>query len=188
MFSSSVRTQLTIGVVLAILMGVTRGYHFPSFDHLPSASWVVFFLAGIYLHSRWVFPALLAEAALLDVAAVTWGGVSNFCVSPAYGFLLPAYGTLWFAGHWYAGAHRDAVTTLRPLTVSLLGRHGCLRTDLKWKLLFFLRPFRADEPDGGCLPPGGIFSALPFVYVVLCRDCGSHPYHATHTGPVFCAV
>lgn len=120
MRSSSLRTQLTIGVVLAILMGVTRGYHFPSFDHLPSASWAVFFLAGIYLHARWVLPALIAETALLDVVVVTWGGVDNFCVSPAYGFLLPAYGTLWFAGHWYAGAHRDAVTTLRPLTVSLL--------------------------------------------------------------------
>jgi hypothetical protein len=74
----------------------------------------------VYLGSRWVFPALLAEAAALDFAAVTWGGVSDFCVSPAYGFLLPAYGTLWFAGHWYAEHHRDTVTTLVPLTMSVL--------------------------------------------------------------------
>ena len=119
MLSFSVRTQLTVGIVLATLMGATRGYHFTPLEHLPSASWAVFFLAGIYLRSRWVFPALLAEAALLDFAAVTWGGVSSFCVSPAYGFLLPAYGTLWFAGHWYAGEYRDTVATLLPLAGSV---------------------------------------------------------------------
>ncbi|MBK8274541.1 MAG: hypothetical protein IPK92_01560 [Nitrospira sp.] len=116
----SVRTQLVIGVVLVVLMGVTRGYHFAPLEHLPSASWAIFFLAGVYLPSRWVFPALLAEAAALDFAAVTWGGVSNFCVSPAYGFLLPAYGTLWFAGHWYAERHRDTVATLVSLTMSVV--------------------------------------------------------------------
>ena len=120
MRSFSHRMQLTIGIVLAIVMGVTRGYHVPPFDHLPSASWAVFFLAGVNLRSRWVFPAFLAEAALLDYAAITWGGVSNFCVSPAYGFLLPAYGTLWFAGHWYADRHRDTAMTLLPLTMSVL--------------------------------------------------------------------
>ena len=126
MFAFSTRTQLTIGIVLALLMGVTRGYHFTPLEQLPSASWAVFFLAGVYLRSRWVFPALLAEAAALDFAAITWGGVSDFCVSPAYGFLLPAYGTLWLAGHWYASRHRDAVTTLIPLTLSvLIGAGAC---------------------------------------------------------------
>ncbi|WP_234406193.1 hypothetical protein [Methylobacillus glycogenes] len=54
----------------------------------------MFFLAGVYLRPVWAFPALLALAGGLDLAAVTWGGVDNFCTSPAYGFLLPAYGTL----------------------------------------------------------------------------------------------
>ena len=84
MFVRSPRAQIVIGIALATLMAVTRGHHFGTLEHLPSASWAVFFLAGLYLSSRWVFPALLAEAALLDVAAVTWGGVDNFCVSPAY--------------------------------------------------------------------------------------------------------
>jgi hypothetical protein len=65
-------------------------------------------------------PALFAEAAFLDFAAVTWGGDSGFCVSRAYGFLLPAYGSLWFAGRWYAGRRRDAIATLLPLTCSVL--------------------------------------------------------------------
>lgn len=120
MHSFSVRTQVVIGIVLAVLMAVTRSYHFIPFGHLPSASWAVFFLAGIYLGFRWAFPALLTEAALIDFAAVTWGGVDNFCVSPAYGFLLPAYGTLWFAGHWYADRHRDALATFLPLAASVV--------------------------------------------------------------------
>jgi hypothetical protein len=107
-------------------MAATRGHHFGTLEHLPSASWAVFFLAGIYLSSRWVFPALLAEAALLDFAAITWGGVDNFCVSPAYGFLLPAYGALWCAGRWYAGRHQERVAMLLPLAVSLfLGTALC---------------------------------------------------------------
>ena len=117
---NSPRTQIVIGIALAILMAITRGHHFGTLEHLPSASWAVFFLAGLYLSSRWAFPALLAEAALLDVAAVTWGGVDNFCVSPAYGFLLPAYGVLWGAGRWYAARHQENVITLLPLAVSLV--------------------------------------------------------------------
>ena len=120
MLTVSARTQLMIGIILATLMGVTRGYHFTALEQLPSASWAVLFLAGVYLPSRWVFPALLAEAALLDYVAITWGGVSSFCISPAYGFLLPAYGSLWLAGHWYAKKHRDTVATLLPLTMSMV--------------------------------------------------------------------
>ncbi|HLZ33840.1 MAG TPA: hypothetical protein VKP13_07475 [Nitrospira sp.] len=126
MFILASRIQLSIGIALAVLIAATRGHHFETLNHLPSASWAAFFLAGVYLRPLWVFPALLAEAAALDVAAVTWGGVSNFCVSPAYGFLLPAYGALWYAGRWYAGYHRDVAATLFPLAVSvLLGTAVC---------------------------------------------------------------
>src|SRR5258705_3999482 len=63
----------------------------------------------------WVFPALFVTAALLDFAAVTWGGVSSFCISPAYGFLVPAYGALWFAGRRYAAAYRPRWSTVLTL-------------------------------------------------------------------------
>ncbi|ULA63359.1 MAG: conserved membrane protein of unknown function [Nitrospira sp.] len=114
------RVQLVVGVALALLIAATRGHHFASLNHLPAASWAVFFLAGVYLRPRWVFIALLAEAAALDIVAVTWGGVSNFCVSPAYGFLLPAYGALWASGRWYASHHRDTLSTLVPLSATVL--------------------------------------------------------------------
>jgi hypothetical protein len=45
-------------------------------------------------------------AALIDYVAITWGGVSSFCVSPAYWLLIPAYGALFLAGRVYARHHR----------------------------------------------------------------------------------
>lgn len=112
--------QAGIGAALAALMVATRGHHFATLQALPSASWAVFFLAGLYLRPWQAFPAFLALAASLDFAAVTWGGVSNFCTSPAYPFLIPAYGSLWLAGRWYAGRHAMRGSTLLPLAASLL--------------------------------------------------------------------
>lgn len=119
MITNSPRVRIVLGITLATLMAATRGHHFGTLEYVPTASWAVFFLAGIYLRSRWVFPAFLAEAALLDFAAGTWEGVDNFCVSPAYGFLLPAYGMLWGAGYWYAGSHQERASTLLPLALSV---------------------------------------------------------------------
>ncbi|MEA3274632.1 MAG: hypothetical protein U9Q81_04920 [Pseudomonadota bacterium] len=116
------RDQLSIGLALAAVMAFTRGQHIAALGHhLPDATLAVFFLAGLYLRPGWVFPALFAHALLIDVAAVGWGGVSSFCISPAYGFLVPAYGAMWFAGRWYAGCHRFSWSMLAPLSASLLG-------------------------------------------------------------------
>jgi hypothetical protein len=46
-------------------------------------------------------------------------GVSNFCVTPAYGFLLPAYGVMWFAGRWFASQYSFSSKALLPLVGSV---------------------------------------------------------------------
>ena len=108
-------------MLLFVLLAVTRGHHFPTLAQLlPSASWAVFFLAGMYLRPAWTLPALLGVAGLLDYATIAWGGVSDFCVSPAYIALLPAYSALWLAGHWYAGRHRLKPATLLSLSAAVL--------------------------------------------------------------------
>jgi hypothetical protein len=114
------RQQLAVGLVLALTMVATRGQHLAAVGFLPDASWAVFFLAGVYLGAAWTFWGLNALALGLDLAAVTWGGVSGFCLSPAYLLLLPAHGVLWMAGRWYAGRHRNDWRTLLPLGASLL--------------------------------------------------------------------
>ncbi len=87
---------------------------------LPGTSWAVFFLAGVYLRSRWALPRLFALTWVLDFVAYTWGGASGFCLTPAYVFLLPAYGGLWLTGRWYAGEYCFEWRTLLPLTGAML--------------------------------------------------------------------
>lgn len=144
MLTLSTRYQRVIGACLALLMLATRGQHFATLHSLPSASWAVFFLAGVYLRPAWVFPALLVEAAFLDFAAVTWGGVSSFCVSPAYAFLLPAYAALWLAGRWYARRHRFAWRTLPMLAAAMLV--GAIASDLFSSGGFYVVSGRFAEP------------------------------------------
>ncbi|HBX54940.1 hypothetical protein [Pseudomonas sp. UBA2684] len=110
----SPRSQLLIGIALVALMAMTRGQHVATVN-LPSASWAVFFLAGVLLTPRWVFPALFLEASLLDFAAMQWAGVSDWCLSPAYWLLVPAYASLWLGGRLYAGWHREQLSSLALL-------------------------------------------------------------------------
>ena len=109
------RTPLVITLLLAAGMAATRFHHFGSAIHLPDASLAIFFLAGFYLRPALFLPAFLAEAALIDYAAIAYAGVSDWCITPAYGFLIPTYATLWFAGRWYAARHQQHWRTLVPL-------------------------------------------------------------------------
>ncbi len=87
-------------VALMALMAATRFHHFGTAFALPDASLAVFFLAGLWLGGRYLFAILLLEAGLIDYLAITEMGVSDFCISPAYVFLIPAYAALWLGGKW----------------------------------------------------------------------------------------
>lgn len=84
-------------LLCATLMLVTRGSHFGSLVHVPDASWAIFFVVGAVSRSSLPFVALLAEAALVDLFALSHG-VGAACITPAYVALVPAYGTLFLAG------------------------------------------------------------------------------------------
>lgn len=113
MLTLSNRNQIAVGIGLTALMIVTRGQHFPAVrDALPGASWAVFFLAGVYLRALWAPVALFVLASVLDFAAINWQGVSDYCMSPAYIALIPAYGALWFGGRWFAGHYSFKPVTL----------------------------------------------------------------------------
>lgn len=116
----SQRQQLLVAALFVLLMVMTRGHHFADVNVLPSASWAVFMLAGFYLASKLWFPAFLGLAVVLDLMSVYLGGASNFCVSPAYGFLLPAYGSLWLAGRWYLSKYQFNWSTLVTLTATVV--------------------------------------------------------------------
>jgi hypothetical protein len=94
---------------LALLMALTRYNHFGSSVALPDASYAVFFLGGLFLGrvrgALVMLVLMLAEAALIDYYAINYQGVSGWCVTSAYGFLMAAYAVLWSVGRWYAPRH-----------------------------------------------------------------------------------
>ena len=105
---------MTIALLLALLMAATRFHHFGSVTHLPDASLAVFFLGGFYLRRPLFLGCYLAQAALIDYLAITLGGVSDWCVTPAYAFLIPTYASLWIGGVWYARRHQMEWHSLMP--------------------------------------------------------------------------
>lgn len=104
--------QMLIALVLIALMAATRMHHFGSSLHLPDASLAVFLLAGFLLASPLLFGALLVEAAVLDYVAITHLGVDDFCVTPAYWFLIPTYAVLWFGGRCVARVNQHNLRSL----------------------------------------------------------------------------
>lgn len=100
------------GLILVVLMAATRMHHFGSALHLPDASLAVFLLAGFFIATPWLFAGLLLEAGALDYVAITHLGVSDWCVTPAYAFLIPTYAVLWFAGRYYARIHQHNLRSL----------------------------------------------------------------------------
>ncbi|MDD5277780.1 MAG: hypothetical protein PHR16_17100 [Methylovulum sp.] len=99
---------------LIALMALTRVHHFGSAWSLPDASLAVFFLAGLCFNSRALLAVLVLEAGVIDYLAINQFNVSDWCISPAYVFLIPTYAVLWMAG-------RHASTKNHPLarTVAL---------------------------------------------------------------------
>lgn len=83
---------------LSLLFVATRNHAWTPTLHLPDASLAVFFLAGLWLSGYRPLLALLALGAGVDAWAITAGGVSAYCITPAYALLLPASATLWLAG------------------------------------------------------------------------------------------
>lgn len=105
MYACSRNNQIVIGAGLAGLMLATRFHHFGDALHLPDASWAIFFLAGFYLPTSWLV-GLMTLAVGIDLAAIQWGGVTGYCLTPAYAFMLVAYAVLWTGGRWLAAHYR----------------------------------------------------------------------------------
>ena len=120
--------QMGIFSALVLLMAATRGSHFGSSFSLPDATLAVFLLAGILMpRFTWIaalaFVILLLEAGGIDYYAINAAGVSDWCVTPAYWFLIPTYASMWLGGHWFAGRQQFNLSSL-----ALFGIVSCLTT------------------------------------------------------------
>ena len=108
--------------LLALTMAATRlGGHTGTAWAPPDASWAIFFLAGFYLAGewRWALAALLFEAVAIDFAAIRHYGVSNYCLTSAYWFIVPAYAVLWLGGAWLRRRYQRVPRDLARLSISL---------------------------------------------------------------------
>lgn len=112
--------QIGIFAALALLMVTTRFSHFGTAVTLADASLAVFFMAGFYF-SRFnraallAFVLLLLEAGVIDYYATAYQGVSDWCMSPAYWFLIPTYASLWLGGRWFATMQHNDWASLAKL-------------------------------------------------------------------------
>ncbi|MEP7044729.1 MAG: hypothetical protein ABI843_16805, partial [Dokdonella sp.] len=81
----------------------------------------VLFLGGLYLRRHAMFLVFIAVAVAIDWISIDYAGVSSFCVTPAYAFLLPAYAALWYSGRAYAERLRETPASMAcALGVALL--------------------------------------------------------------------
>jgi hypothetical protein len=120
----SMQTSRRYGILalLVLVMAATRFSHTGSAWLPPDASWAVFFVGGFYLARewRWVLGVLLIEAVAVDYTAIRYIGVSNYCVTVAYWFIVPAYSVLWLGGAWLRHDYRQAPVDLIRLVASLV--------------------------------------------------------------------
>ena len=99
MLTLSNKNQWLVGGGLLLTMLATRTH---LVDHLQDASWAVFFLLGFYVRSAFAYPLFWLAAFAIDYTVTADGSVSNYCMTPAYGFTFVAYAALWGAGRWFA--------------------------------------------------------------------------------------
>jgi hypothetical protein len=113
------RFDLALFGALALVMLATRTHSLSQYVHLPDTSWASFFIAGYYIRSRLVFPALFLLALVIDLAVIGLTGGSSFCFTPAYWMLLAAYGAMWLAGR-FAQARLDTNFAVLPKLLLLI--------------------------------------------------------------------
>ena len=120
MFTSEIKQENKILSALVVLMLLTRFHHFGDINTLADATLAVFFGAGLYCKRLWVLPLLLVEAGLIDYVAIHFGGVSAWCVSPAYFFLIPTYAVMWQGGRLCSGWVDTGKAAIRTIPLVIL--------------------------------------------------------------------
>ena len=86
--------------ILSFLMLATRTHHFSSFNHLPSASIAIFFLAGMYLRNIKAFWFFYILTLTIDLASSYYRGQFGDCITTSYPALVLSYGVMFTVGYY----------------------------------------------------------------------------------------
>lgn len=111
------RFDLAVFGALALVMLVTRTHSLSNVVHLPDTSLASFFVLGFFVRRAVAFGALFLLGYAIDVIVIGWFGQSDFCFTPAYWMLVPAYGTMWLAGRFGAEKLGERASALPAIAV-----------------------------------------------------------------------
>lgn len=170
--SLSLSTRFALFALLLLLMAATRFSHAGGAGVLPDASWAVFFIAGFYLASdfRWALTALTVAAAGIDLLAIRFYGISNYCLTPAYWFIVPGYSLLWLGGAWLRRQYRyvplDLLRLCGSLVVSVTACFLLTHTAFYWLSGRVPKP-TITEWWSVFTQSYGLFLGIPSAYVTL---------------------
>lgn len=115
----SPRFQLAVFGALAGVMLLTRSHALTHLVHVPSTALASFFVLGYFVRRFMGFVALFALAYAIDVVSISILGVSDFCYTPAYAMLIPAYAVMWMAGR-YAARLPERLQSLPAVVAALV--------------------------------------------------------------------
>jgi hypothetical protein len=127
-----IQTKIPVFFALLILLAVTRGGHFGSAISLPDASLAVFLLGGAWLNGMIYFGIYAAMAFGIDVTLAKTATAAGWCLTPAYGGLIIAYGAVWLLGHLLARTPEWPVTRYITLTVIAVAVHFMVANASFW--------------------------------------------------------
>ena len=162
--------ELPIFIVLMLVMLITRTHSLSQYLHLPDTSLATFFVAGFYIRSHLTMPALFLLGFAIDLVVINYMGVSNFCFTPAYWMLLPAYAVMWLAGRMIARKFTASLTSLPVIIITV-----CVAAFISNLLSsggFYFLGGRFDDPSlSGFMPrigryfPGTLLSTIAWTGV-----------------------
>lgn len=125
-------THRTVFLALLALLAVTRVGHFGTAVSLPDASLAVFLLGGAWLGGWRAFAAYAAVAFGIDVFLARTAVEAGWCLTPAYGGLVAAYGAVWLLGHVLARTPGLPVLRLAGLGLAAVAVHFLIANASFW--------------------------------------------------------
>jgi len=126
-------------LTLLALLAVTRIGHFGTAISLPDASLAVFLLGGMWLSGSklngWAcFAAFAATAFGIDVYLAQSTVEAGWCLTPAYGGLIAAYGAVWLIGRALAKAADVSALRLAGFGLAAVMTHFLISNLSFWAL------------------------------------------------------
>jgi len=123
-----------IFLALLALLAVTRVGHFGSAVSLPDASLAVFLLGGLWLGGLRCFAAYAIVVFGIDVFLAKTAVEAGWCLTPAYGGLVAAYGAVWLFGRLLAKTPELPVLRLAGIGLLAVATHFLISNLSFWAL------------------------------------------------------